>query len=136
MHQFANRYFPILDPEFVKVVVNRERMIMAFVIAMPDMNEGIIKAKGKLFPFGFIKILLSAKTSKRLILLLGAVKEEFQGMGFDALLDSKIIESAKKRKIDNIDTHLILENNYKMRSEVEKVGGEVYKRYRIFQKDL
>jgi hypothetical protein len=126
----------ILDPAFVKVVVNGKEEIIAFIIAMPDMNEGIIKAKGKLFPFGFIKILRSAKTTKQLILLLGAVKEEYRGVGFDALLGSKIIESAKKRKIELIDTHLILENNYKMRAEVEKLGGVIYKRYRIFQKNI
>jgi hypothetical protein len=134
MHQFANRYLMILDPAFVKVVVNGKEEIIAFIIAMPDMNEGIINAKGKLFPFGFIKILRSAKSTKQLNLLLGAVKEEYRGVGFDALLGSKIFESAKKRKIELIDTHLILENNFKMRAEVEKLGGVIYKRYRIFQK--
>jgi GNAT superfamily N-acetyltransferase len=136
MHQFANRYLSILDPAFVKVVVNGYNEIIAFIIAMPDMNEGIIKAKGKLFPFGFIKILHSAKTAKQLNLLLGAVKEEYRGVGFDALLGSKIIESAKKRRIELIDTHLILENNFKMRAEIEKLGGVIYKRYRIWQKNI
>jgi GNAT superfamily N-acetyltransferase len=136
MHEFANRYLPILDPAFVKVVVDGSNQIIAFIIAMPDMNEGIIKAKGKLFPFGFLKILRSAKRTKQLDLLLGAVKEEYRGIGFDVLLGSKIIESAKKRGIEKIDSHLILENNFKMRAELEKLGGVLYKRYRIYQKDI
>ena len=136
MHEFANRYLPILDPAFVKVVVDNNNTIIAFIIAMPDMNEGIIKAKGKLFPFGFIKILRSAKHAKQLNLMLGAVREEYRGVGFDVLLGSKLFESALKRGIDLIDTHLILENNFKMRAEVEKLGGVIYKRYRVFQKNI
>lgn len=136
MHEFANRYFPILDPAFVKVVIDDRNNVIAFIIAMPDMNEGIIKAKGKLFPFGFLKILRSAKRTKQLDLLLGAVKEEYRGIGFDALLGSKIIESAKKRGIEVIDSHLILENNFKMRAELEKLGGVLYKRYRVYQKAI
>lgn len=136
MQEFANRYLPILDPSFVKVVVDDKKQIIAFVIAMPDLSKGINKAKGKIFPFGFIKILRSAKKTKQLNLLLGAVKEDYRGVGFDVLLGSKLIESAKKRGMTVIDSHLILENNYKMRGEIEKLGGEIYKRYRIFQKDL
>lgn len=136
MHEFANRYLPILDPAFVKVVVDDKNNVIAFIIAMPDMNEGIIRAKGKLYPFGFFKILRSAKRTKQLDLMLGAVKEEYRGIGFDVLLGSKIIDAAKKRGIEVIDSHLILENNYKMRAELEKLGGVIYKRYRIYQKAL
>lgn len=136
MREFANRYFPILDPNFVKVVVDGTDHIIAFVIAMPDLSKGINAAKGKLFPNGFIKVLHSAKKTKQLNLLLGAVKEEFRGIGFDVLLGSKLIESAKKRGMTIIDSHLILENNHKMRGEVEKLGGVVYKRYRVYQKKL
>jgi GNAT superfamily N-acetyltransferase len=136
MHEFSNRYLPILDSAFVKVVVDGNDNVIAFIIAMPDMNKGIIAAKGKLFPFGFLKILRSAKKTKQLDLLLGAVKEEYRGIGFDVLLGSKIIESAHKRGIEVIDSHLILENNYKMRAELEKLGGVLYKRYRIYQKTI
>jgi hypothetical protein len=136
MHEFANRYLSILDPAFVKVVVDGDNNVIAFIIAIPDMNKGIIAAKGKLFPFGFIKILRSAKRTKQLDLLLGAVKEEYRGVGFDVLLGSKIIESAHKRRIEVIDSHLILENNYKSRAELEKLGGVLYKKYRIYQKAL
>ncbi|HNW98499.1 MAG TPA: GNAT family N-acetyltransferase [Bacteroidales bacterium] len=136
MREFANRYLPILDPAFVKVVLDAKNNVIAFIIAMPDMNQGIIKTKGKIFPFGFLKILSSARHTKQLNLLLGAVKEEYRGIGFDVLLGSKIIESARTRGIEVIDTHLILETNYKMRAEIEKLGGMLYKRYRIYQKNI
>ena len=81
MGALAKRYMPVLDPRFVKAVtVDGE--VVSFVIAMPDMTEGIQKARGRLFPFGFMKILKAAKKTKQLDLLLGAIKKKLPGPRF------------------------------------------------------
>lgn len=46
------------------------------------------------------------------------------------------MDEAKKAGKTVIDSHLVLETNLKMRAEMEKMNGVVYKRYRIFWKDL
>ena len=74
MKKFAAQYLPILDPEFVKVVVNGEQQVVAFVVAMPDMSKGIQKAKGNIFPFGFLYILNAMRKSNQLDLLLAPLK--------------------------------------------------------------
>jgi len=51
-------------------------------------------------------------------------------------LGIKILESAQQEGFELIDSHLVLENNVKMRAEYEKLGGVICKRYRIFQKKL
>jgi hypothetical protein len=55
MKRFAAQYLPILDPEFVKVIVNGRNEIAAFVVSMPDMSKGIQKAKGTFFRLVFCK---------------------------------------------------------------------------------
>ena len=70
------------------------------------------------------------------MLLLGAVKEGYRDKGIDALLAVKILETAIRRGIYEIESHLILETNTKMTGEVLKAGGTVYKQFRIFQKKL
>jgi hypothetical protein len=132
---FAARYLPILDPEFIKVVENKEGLI-GFAVGMPDVSPGIRKAKGKILPFGILKILKESKRSKKLLMMLGGVKKEFRGQGIDVLMGVKILESAIGKKMECIDSHLVLEDNVKMRSEYERVGGKVVKRFRIYQKDL
>jgi hypothetical protein len=131
----AARYLPILDPKFIKVVENHEGLI-GFAIGMPDISEGIRLAKGKLFPFGIFRILSESKKSKKLMTMLGGIKKEYRGNGIDVLMAVKMIESAIKAGMETIDSHLILENNKRMRAEFERVGGRVVKRYRIYQKDL
>jgi len=135
MENLAKRYMPVLDPRFVKAV-KKDDEVVAFVVGMPDITEGIQKAKGHLFPFGFLKILRAAKKTKQLDLLLGAIKEKYRGRGLDVLMGVKTIFSAHEAGLEVIDTHHELEENVKVRAEMERMGGKIYKRFRVFQKAL
>jgi GNAT superfamily N-acetyltransferase len=136
MDDFANRYLFLINPRFIKIVVNGQNEVLAFVIGMGHIGEGIQKTKGKLFPFGIFHILRSAKKSKQLNLLLGAIDPDYRGKGLDVMMGVKMLESAIAQGKMTLDSHLELEYNTKVRSEMEKLGGEVYKRFRIFGKNL
>ncbi|HAX93251.1 MAG TPA: hypothetical protein DCY25_04760 [Bacteroidales bacterium] len=133
--ELAGRYLPILDPEFVKIARVKDEFV-GFVVALPDMTPGIIAARGKLFPFGILKILKEMKKSTKLMLMLGGVKEEYRGKGIDVMLGVKLLESAKKRHKTILDSHLIMEQNARMRAECDRMNGKIVKRFRIFQKSL
>ncbi len=135
MDDLANRYLPVLNPHFIKVVL-KEGEVAAFIIGMPDMGAGIQKARGRLFPFGFIHILRSAKKTKQLDLLLGAVKDKYRGMGLDVAMGVKMLESAREAGYEFLDTHHEMETNVKVRGEMERMGGKIYKKFRVFQKAL
>ncbi len=136
MDYMANRYLPVIDPHFVKIISTPSGEIVGFILGMPDIAEGIRLAKGRLFPFGLFRIISSSKKTKLINLLLGAIKDEYRNNGFDAVMGVKMLESAIKSGHEIIDSHLMLENNVKMRAEFEKMGGIVYKKYRIFSKQL
>ena len=136
MISLAKEYLPVLDPEFVKIVLTDTDEVIAFTIAMPDVAEGLKKADGKLLPFGIFYILRAAKRTDQLVLLLGGIRPDFQGKGLDALMGIKMIETATRRKFRVIDSHVELESNVKVRAEMEKMGGKVAKVFRIYQKSL
>jgi len=136
MDDFANRYLFLINPRFIKIVVNQENEVVAFVIGMSHIGEGIQKAKGKLFPFGIFQILRSARKSKQLNLLLGGIDPAYRGKGLDAMMGVKMFESAIALGKTQLDSHLELETNTKVRAEMERMGGRVYKRFRIFGKNL
>jgi len=135
MDELARRYLPVIDPRFVKVVL-KENEPVAFIVGIPDMTEGIQKARGRLFPFGFIHILRAARRSKQLDLLLGAIKEKYRGLGLDVLMGVKMLQSAWEAGFEIIDTHHEMETNYRVRAEMERMGGVIYKVYRVYQKSL
>jgi len=135
MEALAKRYLPVINPRLVKVV-KKEDEIVAFIVGIPDLTEGIQKARGQLLPFGFLKILRAAKKTKQLDLLLGAIKEKYRGRGLDVLMGVKMLLSAHEAGLEMIDTHHEMETNVKVRAEMERMGGKIYKRFRVYKKRL
>ncbi len=136
MEDYANRYLSILNPRFIKVVTNKNNEVVAFIIGMPDVSEGIKSCKGHIFPFGLFKILYHQKRTKQLNLLLGGIRDDYRNQGINAVMGVKMIEEAHKAGLKFIDSHLELETNTRMRAEMERMDGKVYKKYRIYKKDL
>jgi hypothetical protein len=136
MDEFAKRYLMILDPRFIKIIENNKKEVIAFILGIPDIGDGIIKSRGYILPFGFYHILRSQKTTNRLSLLLGGIREDYRNSGLDTIMGVEMLKEARKAGLRYIDSHLELETNLKMRAEMEKMGGVVYKKYRIYQKSL
>jgi hypothetical protein len=136
MDELAGRFLSVLDPRFLKLVWDPEGKLAAFILAMPDISKGIVRSGGRVFPFGIVHILRAAKKTKQLNLLLGAVREDFRNSGLDAILAIKTVEEARKAGMLFMDSHLELEDNLKVRAEMERFGGRVYKRFRIYGKQL
>jgi GNAT superfamily N-acetyltransferase len=135
MQDLAKKYLMLLDIRFFKIVV-KDDAVVGFMVAMPDLYEGIVKAKGRLFPFGFIHILRAGKRARQLDLLLAGIAPKYRGKGIDMLLGREMLQSAIDAGIEHFDSHHELETNSLVRAEMERQGGQVYKRYRIFQKPL
>ncbi len=136
MQDLAKRYLPVVDPRFVKLMTTKEGQPASFIIAMPDMTEGIQKARGRLFPFGFLKVLRAAKKTKQLDLLLGAIKPDHRGVGLDAAMGYAMFRSAMAAGMEFMDTHHELESNEKIRAEMIRQGGVLYKKFRVWTKNL
>ena len=135
MDNLGKKYLPVVDPNFIKVIT-KNKEVVAFTIGIPNMAPGIRKAKGRLFPLGLFKIIRAAKETKQLDLYLGGIRENCRGKGLDGMIGAMLIESSHRAGIEFWDSHHELESNLKMRAEMERLGGKVYKRYRIFQKRL
>ena len=134
--EFSERFLPLLKPQFIKLVLNSSKKVVAFVVAMPDISEGFKKAKGRLLPFGFIHILRAFKKTNQLNMLLGCVDESIRSSGLVALMHISLFNSARKNNLTILDSHLVLEENVQMRSVYERMEHKIYKKYRIFEKSL
>ncbi len=131
----AARYMPVLNPNFI-VMVEANNELVAFAVAIPDPSDGIRKSGGRLFPFGFLHILTALKRSRKLLTLIGGIKKEYRDHGLDVLLAIKLYEASIKQGMEYCNSHLILETNIRMRAEFERVGGQISKKFRIYQKGL
>ncbi len=135
IQDLIDRFIGFLDPRFVKVVEHDGETI-GFTVGMPLVTPGFRKARGRLFPLGLFYIWRAMKTAKQLNLLLGGVLPEWRGKGVEVLMGVAIMNEAKRAGLTRLDSQHVLENNQAMRSTYEAWGGQVYKRHRIYQKDL
>jgi hypothetical protein len=135
MKEFASRYMDVLDPRFVKVITKNDDVV-AFIVGLPNFTPGVQKSKGKLLPFGLFHILKAMKATRQLDLMLGAVKPNCQGLGFEILMGMKLIDSCKAAGYEKMEIHLVLETNHKMLAELERVDAQLHKKFRVYGKEL
>ena len=62
---FKEKYIPFVVPEFIKFILDKQGKIICFAIVLPSFSEALQKAKGKLFPFGFLHLLKALKNPKK-----------------------------------------------------------------------
>ncbi|MBM3331542.1 hypothetical protein FJY68_06775 [candidate division WOR-3 bacterium] len=135
INALVRQYLPVIDPRFVKAVARGEDLV-GFIIGMPNMNVGLRQCKGHVLPFGVFQIEAATKKTKQLDLFLGAIHADYRGRGIDVMLGGAMMRSAIAAGFEQIDSHHELETNLKMRAEMERVGGQIAKRFRIYQKAL
>jgi hypothetical protein len=131
----AKKYLPILDPRFVHIIKDGDQLV-GFSIVMPDITEGLQKARGRLFPFGLFHILKAARTSKTLQFLLVGIKEHYRKQGLFVLFAVALLKEVHAAGMSTVYSHLQLEENRDMNKWLERLDGKIFRRYRAFIKKL
>jgi hypothetical protein len=131
----------LLDDDFVQIAeVDGEAAAM--IIGLPNVNEAIRDLNGRLFPFGWAKLLWRLKVryprSARIPLM--GVRKKYQHSRLGPTLAFMIIDALRgpviQRGIREVEMSWILEDNSGMRNIIESLGGIAYKRYRLYEKHL
>jgi ribosomal protein S18 acetylase RimI-like enzyme len=131
----AKQLKPIIDPELV-LIAEVDGKPVAFAIQLPDYNQAMKHMNGRLFPFGVFKFLwYKRKIDEVRVLTLGIVPA-YRGRGIDAMLVVRMMEISQPRGMAKGECSWILEDNTMMRHGMERMGGYVYKTYRVFEKPI
>lgn len=119
-------------------VVEFDGVPVAFGVALPDANIGIRKGGGRLLPTVLaLKVPPFRVRIDRVRVLLMGVKKEFRGRGLEALIVDSIVRESHRLGMGRGELSWVLENNTPMRAILEKdIKADIYKRYRIFQKEF
>lgn len=134
--QYYKRFEPLLNPDFVKFIVDKDDKLVGFGISAPSLMEALQKNGGRLFPFGFIPVLKAIKNVKILELYLIAVKPEYQSAGLPAVLMYEVIQSCYKHGIEFAESGWELEDNERVRALWKMFETKQVRRRRCFIKEL
>jgi len=141
---------PMTDSEFDHLVDNlgmiadEELCYLAFQgdqaigcsITLPDFNQIAAKMKGHLFPFGWFYFLFGRKRITGLRVLIMGVQKEHRLKGVESLFYQETCRVAVRKGYEWAEMSWILEDNYNVRRGIEMMGGEIYRTYRFYQKDI
>jgi len=123
---------PIVEPSLV-LFAEIENKTVAFALVMPDYNFIFKKLNGRLFPFGFIKLMTDKKKIKWARIIALGVIPEFQKKGIDSILYWEIVNRADKVGIRLGEASWVLEDNEMMKRGLEVMNADVYKKYRMYE---
>ena len=127
-------YFSFINPKLVCFVVDEHDEVVGFGISMPSLSRAFQKAKGKLFPFGFIHILRALNNMEEIDLYLNGVHPDWQKRGIHSLyyveMNKAYIRNNAKTAISNQQ----LESNTAAVSVWDNYEKETYIRRRCYTK--
>ena len=125
----------------LKAVINQKAVLFAedktgkpigFIIAIPDVNQIFKKLNGKLFPFGWARLLSGIPRLKQYRVFALAVIPEYQGKGVDSLIYRALYEFLYTEDIW-LEINYVLEDNFPMNNAIHKLGAKPLRRYRIYE---
>jgi GNAT superfamily N-acetyltransferase len=128
----------IMDPRIVCVAEHDGRPV-GFSLAIPNVNQVLIRLDGSLFPLGLLKLLWHTKVSNKINqcrLITFGVIPEYRKLGVDMMLYAETLQRGFENGYVWGELSWILETNELMRHGVEQMQAFVYKRYRVMEMPL
>ncbi len=126
--------FMVADHRLIKLIMHDED-IVGFLFAFPDVSAAIQRAKGRLFPFGIVDILLEMKRTRTVSGNGMGVLPEFQGTGGNALLYFEMGKTMLDfKQFEFVEMTQVAETTRQMRADLKNLNGVEYKNHRVFRK--
>lgn len=126
----------VLDPDFCLVAEHEGKMV-GFALALPDINQVLIKVpRGRLLPTGIFKLLFGRKKINYFRIITLGVIEEYRRLGIEACFYASIIKAAGRKNVKGGEGSWILETNEMMNKGLQNINGKIYKTYRIYEKAI
>ena len=131
----ASQLKPALVPDLT-MFAEIEGEPVGFLLMLPDLNVALKPLHGKLFPLGILRLLWTMPRIRTGRLMALGVKAGYRRRGIDAALVNAIAIATKRRGYEWAEVGWTLEDNDLINSVIERVGGDRYKTYRIYERAL
>jgi GNAT superfamily N-acetyltransferase len=135
MDLMARSLRPVVDPRFC-VLAEVEGMPAGFALQLPDLNRAFRHMGGRWLPLGWLKYLWHRRAIDSARVLTLGIRPEYRHKGLDALLILHLFRESRRAGFTSAECSWILEDNLVTRNAIERVGGYVYKVYRVYEKPV
>ena len=131
----ANQMLWFADPKLIKIVMKDEQPV-GFLVAYPDISAAIQRTGGKMFPLGWLQMIIELKRTKWININGAGMVEAYRGSGGTAILFSEMYKSVAESRYRFADLVQIGTENDNMQREMRKFGIDFYKTHRMYEWDI
>jgi ribosomal protein S18 acetylase RimI-like enzyme len=131
----ADNLLSIADPRLIKLI-RKDDQVIGFIFAYHDVTAGLQRARGRIWPVGWMHLLTERKRTKWVNINGVGVLPEYQGMGVNAILYTEIKKSVDQFDFEHVDVVQVGEDNFQSRSDMETMGIRWYKSHRSYERNL
>ncbi len=135
----AQELKPILDPDLI-YIAEVDGKPAGITLGIPDVNQALLKARARpnmwSLPLTLVKFLWHRRKIDTFRALIMGVLPEYRTMGIDALFYAETARAAFAKGYEYCEMSWILESNDMVNRIIERLGGRIYKTYRIYEKPL
>ncbi|MEN8145730.1 MAG: GNAT family N-acetyltransferase [Gemmatimonadota bacterium] len=134
----AHELKPIVkkDPELVIMADSAEGEPVGFSLSLKNYNVALKPARGRLLPLGLLKVLWNTRRIDMVRVLTLGLVPEYRGKGIDTLLYYRLFQTCVEKGLKGGEFSWVLEDNHAIRKPLERLGGEIYKRYKLYDRAL
>jgi GNAT superfamily N-acetyltransferase len=131
----AAAFRPFYRPELVQLA-ERGRDLVGFGLVLPDINQALARAGGRLLPFGWARFGLEMRRVRGVRFLLAGVRPGDTGRGIAVRLVHAAAAAARSLGIRRGELSLVQAGNRPMRHIIEAFGGRPVKTFRLYARDI
>ncbi len=132
----ARQFVPNVDPRFLSIILNEDDKVVGFGICMPSLSKAMQKARGHMFPFGWLHLLHALRHNDTLDMLLTGIREEYMDKGLPSIIISHYIRGIREMGIKYLETTRELETNSRIQNLGLKLEHRLHKRARVYSRPI
>jgi GNAT superfamily N-acetyltransferase len=137
VRHYAKDLKPVLDENWAMVAEKKDTgEVVGAALSLPDFNQVLGKMNGRLLPFGWVTALREKPKIDAVRVFALGVKPEYQHTGVGARFFQMHYDAAERTPQKGGEMGWILEVNKPMNRAMEGMGGEIKRRYRVYERAL
>ena len=134
---YIKMYIPMLRLDLIALILDDNDKVVGLGITLPNLSKALKKAKGHLFPFGWIHLLKAMYGKNNIVdLYIIGVLPEYQNKGVNSLIFNDIIPTCNRIGYQYAESNPELELNHKVQSQWDYLENEHHKTRRAYIKHL
>jgi hypothetical protein len=135
LEDLARDFRPLIDPKLCHIAeVGGEPAGVS--LSLPDFNQALKPLRGRLLPFGWLRLLRGLKRISRMRGMVLGVRARFRGLGIDHALLHDGLAGAIANGYRAIEIGWVLADNEPMLRALQRAECVIAKRYRLYEREL